>query len=516
MGYRDRLPNNEQMERMLNCMSRIAAVQDEAWSNMSALEKQIAMEFEAQRTGKVFRTRFYKFATNTTSTGTKMDDNAGLVAEPSTDTVEGRDDYEQFAVFGWRHCNYERDSDGFARVTALKGYPNYKTTGAYDIGSLHMTFYWAYKEGATYYDIIMSDTPHPELGLAPFVAAVKADGTVMPYFIVSAYASVTASDSKLRSQHGIPAHHASHDNIIDAYASKGTGYWGAGAYRNTLQHIMLAIKYATKNSQTKFKGCVDFNQQPHPAVAETGVKRVLLASQSVFYAGCCVSVGDGTSNDRNNSACHNIVDRAIVKSVETVTIGNTNYVALNLDVGSTFNTTTSQYVSTMPCPSGESDLVIGSKDGSYLSNSDGRHVYRIKGVEYLNGQYIVPSDTILSFNADFSADVLCWPHGSKPSKATATGYSKVGTTPAYNSSNADYWSGDFAYDTEHGVWLPVTIGSGDSVGTGDRVWAGGNTASGLKEYLMCGGLWDGSNAGAGFVHRWDALSNAAWHLASAD
>ena len=516
MGYRDRLPNNEQMERMLNCMSRIASVQDEAWENFSALEKQIAMEFEAQRTGKVYRTRFYKFASNTTSTGTKMDDNAGLVAEPSTDTVEGRDDYDQIPVFMWRHCNYTRESDGFAKVTALKGYPNFASTGAVDIGSLNMTFYWAYKEGATYYDIVMSDTPHPELGLVPFVAAIRSDGTVMPYFVVSAYTSVTASDSKLRSQHGVPAHHASHDAIIDAYASKGAGYWGAGIYRNTLQHIMMAIKYATKNSQQKFKGCVDFNQQPHPAVAETGVKRVLLASQSVFYPGCCISIGDGTSNDRNNSACHNVADRVKVKSIETVTVSGSNYIALNLDINSTINTTTSQYVSTMPCLSGETDAVIGSRDGSYLSNTDGRHVYRVKGVEYQNGQYQVPSDTIMSFNADFSTDVLCWPHGSKPSKATATGYSKSGLIPAAGASNPDYWSGDFAYDTEHAVFYPSTVGSGDSVGTGDRVWAGGNTASGLKEYLVGGHLWHGSVAGFGLVARGSALADAYWNLASAD
>ena len=32
-GYRDRLFNNGQGERMLNCLSRIAATQDSAWDS---------------------------------------------------------------------------------------------------------------------------------------------------------------------------------------------------------------------------------------------------------------------------------------------------------------------------------------------------------------------------------------------------------------------------------------------------------------------------------------------------
>ena len=516
-GYRDRLFNNGQGERMLNCLSRIAATQDSAWDSFSQLEKEIAMEFEAQRTGKVWRTRFYKFATNTTSAGTKLDDNAGMVAEPSTDTTEGRDDYLEYAVFQWRHCNYERESDGFAKVTALKGYPGFAMTGAVDVGSLNMTFYWTVKEGATYYDVIMSDTPHPELGLVPWIDAIRADGTVMPYFIVSAYASVTASDSKPRSQHGCPIYTHSHDGAIDAYQNKGTGYWGAGVSRNTLQHVMLAIKYATKNSQTKFRGHVDTgSQQPKCAKAETSVKRVLLSSQGKFYAGCCVSVGSGSNTERGQSGMHDIVNRALVKSIETVTISGTNYVALNLDVDTAFTTATTYTVSMMPTYSGETDLVLPGRDGSYLSNTDGAHPYRIKGVEYAIGMYFLATDTILSFNADFTADVLCWPHGSKPAKNTSTGYTKVGTTPRSNANNDDYFIGDCKYDTEHGVWFPATVGTGDSVGVGDKVFAGGNTASGLKEYLQGGFLLHGSDAGSGLLSRWDALSHASWNVASAD
>ena len=49
--------------------------------------------YNIQRTGKIYQTKIWKFATNPTSTGEKLLDNAGLEFVPSTDTTEGKDDY---------------------------------------------------------------------------------------------------------------------------------------------------------------------------------------------------------------------------------------------------------------------------------------------------------------------------------------------------------------------------------------------------------------------------------------
>ena len=46
------------------------------------------------RNGKVYQTEVYLTETNPTSDGVKTLANANMVCEPSTDTVEGRDDYE--------------------------------------------------------------------------------------------------------------------------------------------------------------------------------------------------------------------------------------------------------------------------------------------------------------------------------------------------------------------------------------------------------------------------------------
>ena len=85
--------------------------------------------YNLQRTGKVYQTKIWKFATNPTSTGEKLLDNAGLEFVPSTDTTEGKDDYlnGNHSMFEWVHCNYKRNDDGTAYPIATEYDDNYTT-----------------------------------------------------------------------------------------------------------------------------------------------------------------------------------------------------------------------------------------------------------------------------------------------------------------------------------------------------------------------------------------------------
>ena len=243
---------------------------DAPLDNQAILEKSIENYYALRRTGKVYQTKLWKFASNPTPTGEKLLDNAGLVFEPSTDTVEGQDDYlnGQHPLFEWVHVNYIRDADGTARPIAIEGSSDYKTEGTVDVGAMQMSFYWKWDASNAEYDLItISDLPHPELGLVPWVECVKVDGTVMPWCIGSKYISGTASDGKLRSQPGLkPARKQSHNSMITDYQKKGEGYWGAGACRNTFQILFTLIKGATKSTQALFAGVTNYNFQYEAAI----------------------------------------------------------------------------------------------------------------------------------------------------------------------------------------------------------------------------------------------------------
>lgn len=506
------------------------------------LEKSIENYYALRRTGKVYQTKFWKFAENPTSAGDKLLDNAGLVFEPSTDTTEGHDDYlnGQNPLFEWVHCNYTRDADGTARPTAIEGMSNYATTGAVDVGAMQMSFWWKWDTSNADYDLItISDTPHPELGLVPWTECKKADDTVVPWCIGSAYVSGIASDGKLRSQPGLkPERNQSHNSMITDYQEKGDGYWGAGASRNVFQFIFNAIKGATKNSQTLYAGCTSYSYQYEAAVQSEEAHTyfpVTNAQAANLVVGSYVSVGYGSNNngevnqDRGQSSVHTYADDVKILSIETLDENN-KAVYLDIPEESAFNTQPHVYtedfsapiiLSTMHWWSGATDAVKGRNDGSPGNNTNGKYPYRVQGREYAVGAYIVASDTVIDLQADYTKHVLVAPKGvaHSPSDATIRStYTQIGTIPAAEAgNNADWWIGDAGLDEGTGSWYPSAEGSSSSQGCGDRCYAGGATAtSGLREYLQGGGLWYGSYAGSVFLSAWHWLGVGGWGFAACD
>ena len=514
----------------------------EGTDTQKQLENAIANYYALRRTGKVYQTKLWKFATNPTSTGVKQLDNEGLVFEPSTDTEEGQDDYlnGQHPLFEWVHCNYIRDADGTARPIAIEGSDEYKTTGAVDVGAMQMSFWFSWDTSNAEYDLItISDLPHTELGLKPWPECEKADGTVVPWCIGSAYVSGEASDGLLRSQPNLkPARNQTHNNMITDYQQKGDGYWGAGAVRNTFQFVFNAIKGNTKNSQTLYQGCTNYSLQYEAAVqsAESHTYFPVTNAQAAnLVVGSCVSVGyadnnNGSENrDRGRTTVHAYADDVKILSIETL---DENNMAVYLDIPeeAAFNTQPHVYtedfsapiiLSTMHWWSGSTDAVKGRHDGSPGSNTDSKHPYRVQGREYAVGGYIVASDTVLDLQPDFTKKVYVAPKGTAHSSSDATirsTYTHIGTIPAATAgNNANWWIGDFGLNADLGGWWPSTEGSGSSQGTGDRCYAGGASAtSGTREYLQGGILGDGTSAGSACLDCRGWLGGGAWYFLACD
>ena len=507
------------------------------------LENAIANYYALRRTGKAYQTKLWKFATNPTSTGVKQLDNEGLIFEPSTDTEEGQDDYlnGQHSLFEWCHVNYIRDADGTARPTAIEGTADYKTSGSVDVGAMQMSFWFSWDTSNAEYDLItISDMPHPELGLVPWSECKKADGTTVPWCIGSAYISGKASDGKLRSQPGLPPErNQSHNSMITDYQEKGEGYWGAGACRNTFQFIFNAIKGATKNSQSLFAGVTNWNIQYEASIQSVDNHTyfpVTNAQAANIPLGTCVSVGYGgnnsgtANNDRGQATIHAYADD--VKVINKVALDDGANTAIYLDIPeeSAFNTQSHVYTDSFSAPimlssmhacSGTTDTVLGHHDGSPVSNTDGKHAYRVQGREYAIGGYMVASDTVMDLQPDFTKKVYVAPKGTAHSSSDATirsTYTEIATIPAAaDGNNADWWIGDVMLDDNTGSWLPFKEGSSSTQGTGDRCYAGGvGATSGMREYLQGGYLWGGSSVGSAFLNCRAGLGWGTWDCLACD
>ena len=506
------------------------------------VESAIENYYALRRTGKVYQTKIWKFAANPTSAGEKLLDNAGLVFEPSTDTEEGRDDYlnGQNPLFEWYNVNYVRDTDGSPKPTAIEGMTNYKTSGAVDVGAMQMSFWWKWDASDPEYDLItISDTPHPEFGLVPWAECVKADGTVLPWCIGSKYISGIASDGLLRSQPGLkPERDQSHNNVITNYQKKGEGYWGAGACRNTFQFIFNSIKGATKNSQILYQGVTNWNIQYEASMQSAELHTyfpVTNAQAANIPVGCYVSVGYGgnkngtANNDRGQTTIHAYADDVKVLRKEAMEGGANTAIYLDIPEESAFNTQPHVYTETFSAPimissmcawSGTTDAVRGRHDGSPVSNTDGKHPYRVQGREYAVGGYIVASDTVALLNADGTRTIYAAEKGVDHSSTDATiksTYKIAGTIPVNSSGSVgDFWIGDNGFDTDTGTWYPAKQGSGSTQGVGDIYYAGGEADNAIREYLQGGYLGSGSSAGASSLILGGGLGSGYWDSLGCD
>ena len=492
-------------------------------------ERIIEAFFGSMRNGKVYQTELYLAETNPTSNGIKTLSNKDMVCEPSTDTIEGRDDYEGIGIFSWYNCNYITDDYGRKIPTAIDGWGNgYKNDGSVDVGVIAMTPYWnvAEKDGKQIWTL--SDTPNDVYGLIPWETAKKEDDTYASYVIHSKYISGIGTDGLLRSFSGSkPARNQSYNNMIDNYQKKGKGYWGAGKERDMYVILYDVIKYATKNEQTIFKGTTSYSLQ-YSASVQRNTKEtyfpVTNEQASNIIVGSYVSVGYGSknaddtvNNDRESATIHKYVDDAKIIRIETI---DENNKAVYLDIEDGFatapvalsDTVNAQIVlSTMHWWSGTTDKVIGKHDGSPISNTDGKHPFRVMGIECAVGGYIVYSDSVMVFKEDYSKDVYIAPRGVKHIKDETTiknTYKLIGNIPG-NDGN-DFWIGDIGVDVETCSWAAKTIGGSDSQGWGDRCYAGGKNTSGTREDLGRGVLWDRSSAGSVCVSCGNWLGWTSW------
>lgn len=487
--------------------------------------------YNLRRTGKVYQAKVWKFAANPTSTCEKLADNAGLICEASTSTTEGRDDYANIPLFDWRYCNYIREDDGSPIPTAIEGMESYKESGAVDVGAMHMSFWWGIKDCGDYEIYTISDSPHPELGLSPWVECVREDGTVLPWCIGSAFISSKGEDGLLHSQpNRKPERHQSYNNMITNYGKKGKGYHGAGTSSMVYQQLMMAIKYGTKSSQSVFGGCTVYNVQLPASIERAEVDTyfpIKKTDKSKFYVGSRVSIGypadnKGTPNlDRGVGTLHQYADSAEILAIEDIDEQNAKLVldaepfnTLPVEVGTI---TPSIYVTTMPWYTGSTKAVSGRHDGANASPSGYIYPYRINGREYAVGLNEIPSDTVMIFQPDYSRDVYLAPKGVKRTDSETEikrDYIKLGNLP-FAPDATNFWIGDIKIAPE-GSWYPLVIGTGDRVGTGDRYYSGNEYTTGTREHLQGGDLSSRLFAGSTCLLCWAGLGNPNWGGAARD
>ena len=490
------------------------------------LSDYISAQLNLKRDGKIYQTAVWNYDVNPTSLGEKLSSNKNLVCEPSTATVEGRDDYADIPLFQWWNCNYVREDDGFAIPTAMEGDSNYGTTGNKDVGVLRMTFWYSVEpcENGNKTVFTISDSPHE--GLQPWEQAVRKDGTVMPYFINSKYISGIASDGKLRSQPNLPPkQHMSYNNMHELYQQKGKGYYGASIRKYSLAIIDTVIKYGTKNTQ-ELLGANSNNKRyftpsikssdklEHNGLAYFPLTNKL-AEKVIIGTGVCVGHTINGIFTFDYVEMHPYGNSNGVKVVDIFTIDADNKGILldtapfqTADVGSE-----EVYMFTTNWLSGSTDEVIGHHDGAVVI--DQQHPTRINGVEYFVGGYVIPSDCVITLGANklqtvyvANREIIMSGDDDSQSEFEST-YQKVGSF-----TGRFMYVGDVAFNK--GVHYITNLNaSSSSTGYGDWFLYTGQD-HGVREMILCGSSDDAEDLGLAYLNCENRLSYEKYTFLSSD
>jgi len=487
------------------------------------------------RTGWNGGTRFYHATTSLASDGTKVGDNEGMTAAPSTNETAGQDDYQDVPLFHCLDCNWYLDGDGKPHITAIEG-----VCGAFErnnpaklVGVIQMAGWYKRVEDAendTFTHMYTDEIG--AAGFSPLPEAVDLDGTVRTWVVHAKYAAGEDCGSY---SGAVPwTLTASHNSVLTAIrTARGTEYGGKTSADDAFLKLMFFLKYASLTADGILQGCEYYNYQYPVAEQETGVERVILTSAQAanIRVGSTVMVGNPTAfssgttlnTNRNQAGMRAKADRKKVTRKETITGGN---VAIYIDNGgTTFDTTADTitttgdaptYVSTSPWYTGACDGVRGV-DGSPTSPTSGAEPAILQGIEYALGAYEIVSDSILKYYKDendaYHLTVYTCRETENYDTEITEDYTLVGYELDCPGTTAWIAISELGFDPDlPEVWFPSVIGCTSTQRTQDAINILASSTS-AYQWLSAGFLSSNiSNGGLSVVRANLALTGTDWSV----
>lgn len=468
---------------------------------------------------KTYTLRGYAAKVSSDPAMTPLDDLAGRApAALATDTDDGGEDWAEEDPMTWYiRANAMSLDDGHMNITAVEGEDGFDITGeTAPVYRFSIALYKRWTEDGSYETKSYKTVPAP--GYDPYERDISPDGTKRVLTWAPCFGGGLTKDGKLTSGAGKkPYIEASAQNGLDA-ARKWDGgndaLWNDGDSEWLLDTWQL--RHFDKENSNKLDGCLNYDVQKVAALAETGVKRVLLASGTAgaFVVGSTVSVGDPadkTAYGRDNSYMRNLAHLVQITSISSVTIDGVVYDAVNLDMDGTMDTTATTRITSMPWHSGSTEKLPGHRDGSIVSLTSGKTPARISGVEVLNGAYVIGIDPLYNVTANETSGFDYSVHVCRDSKKldssigsnhADTGIRLTGIAPGWQ------WPKGFILN-KLGILIPRLFG-GNSSGWYKSAFDGVYSA-GVRVPWRWGNLNNGGNGGLAYENANNSPGNANWN-----
>ena len=492
-----------------------------AWWPLSAASndskyKRLLRFFTMLQTDKTYTVKFPSPAVSTNPAGTPADDLAGKSAAAlATDSTNPEDWAAEDRMTWYIRANAVSLADGTMDVLASEGEEEFDITGT--LAPVY-TFAPALLRRVIDDGSYLSKSWRSTLadGFTPYAENVAPNGKRRAMTWHATFPGGLNAKGALTSGAGLPVANFNSAATGLALARKQTAYDSVWGDCDSLYMLdMWQLRHFNLENSRILEGCTNYNLQYKVAAAETGVKRVLLtASQaSGFVVGSTVSVGDKGSNssaDRYNTWMRDIADKVRVKSIETVTVGGTDYSAVNLDVADSFDVPETAYISSMPWHSGATEALPGHSDGAPGSLTNGKYPCRWAGVEMLNGAYVIGLDplwNVTTVDGGVTYTAMACRDSEKEASSVTANHVKV-AEKTFTSVNAWNYELSMQSDSTESL-LPDKTGGGETVGMKSAFYVDGS--AGVRCPWRYGGLSGAGVAGAACAVGSNSPARSYWY-----
>lgn len=478
-------------------------------------------------------TRFTDPDVSSVSTGERFGDNEGLSCTPSSAQVKGRDDYEGLPLFACTDVNWiitdgnspeiqitaidgivgnfkRYDVNTFVGVLTMAGYHYYTNPGE----SSNQTYMEGYRIGEN--KMLAHCECLPE--------AKDVDGTIRPWVVHAKYAAGLNGNKFTCCSGIVEAGQQSHNSSQLHALAVGANYGGLCACDLGFLQIMNRIKYASLTCDGTLNFAYNYYNNSIAQIAETNVKRVIIASgeKSKYIVGSNVQIGTGATDDPQVATTYNIsgADGWTVTAVTDVTIDGTKYAAVYVDADKTFNTAAKHsddkdntQIRTIRWKTGSTDN-IKANDGA-IDPKSGKYPCKIQGIEFGLGAYEVLADTIFKLYKDAGDETKYWyepytvKRGAKQATSITADYASAGVK--FTQDMPEGWIKAQTWGKD-GVLLPTKTGGSSSTYARDYIQHDENTVD-TRAWLALGSLVTGADAGLSYLNGDYWLGNAWWSRA---
>ena len=513
------------------------AIQEAAKPFLSDINRIHTMFNLLAYTDKVYSIDIPLWETTQGSVGIKSDDNAGLIALPSTAAEHRQNDYEELPWFKTIDVNAIVDDNGIKKITAVKGDDNFSETGSADVFVCGLAFYEKWSDlGNGYMRYSRCFTPREGYELNKL--AYNLDGTKNPFFLIAKYPLVKGEDGLLHSQPNKRCAFRTSDSATEAISmndsithmkKRGKYYSLASFLDNGYIQTTWLLMFGDINSDKTMTGCTGNSFQFVASVESNELHTyfpVTNSQVSNIEVGSYVSVGheymsgSSRSNDRYDKRIHEIAFDVKVLKIETLD-DNNKAVYLDCDAFSTTHQESGDtqlrcIMSSMHWKTGFNKDVkgrTGSPCPTVAGLTNRRYPIVFQGIEMQLGIY-----EIMSGFSIITGDNTCEIYGL----ADAT---KAVTAPKQN--QAGYIKLSEISITSKNTWNYIThlnfkngylcaascgeSGSGSSKGCGDAVNLSGSVGD-TRELRSFGHLGGWDACGLFCLHLGDGLGTCWWYF----